>query len=416
MRLWIEKLVHRGLGLGRVDGKVWLVPLTAPGDLVEVRPVSEKGRHTEGVVERVLEPGPDRIEPLCPFYGRCGGCHLQHITYSAQLETKVAILKDLMERTGRVAAPNIEVVSGEPFHYRSRIELHGRGPKVGLFGRGSHEIIEVNSCAIARPEVASLISLTASACQDPRPAGPFDIEWVADGEGSAVGLLIADFYGPLLSNLAALKGVTGLCVRRRTGNKWVVTSGSTRIKWPSHSPVGPIYLECEARDFSQANSGLNPMLVSKVLMLASPKQGERCFEAYAGAGNLTIPLLLTGCSVTAIELSRDAIADAERSAKRYGLEGRFIAGDVTRHARRLASQGERFDIVVADPPRSGLNDPLSLVALGPTRILLVSCEPSALARDVSKLAQAGFSLSQLVLVDMFPQTYHIEAIALLERI
>jgi 23S rRNA (uracil1939-C5)-methyltransferase len=286
---------------------------------------------------------------------------------------------------------------------------------VGFFARASQELVDVKRCPIAQPAIDRLAAPTAAAARDPVPAGPWEVEWVSDGKGGAVGLLVADFAGALAGALAALPGVSGLAVRRRSGHAWTAVAGATRVSWTTAGPQGPIRLESEARDFSQANAGLNPALVAKVLELASPHPGERTFEPYAGAGNLTIPLLLAGADVTSAEIAREAVADARAAADALGLRGTFLAGDATAHARRLAARGERFDLLVADPPRTGLSDPAALAGLAASRIVLVSCEPSALARDVASLASAGYRLDRLALVDMFPQTFHVEAVARLER-
>ena len=416
MTVSIEKLVHGGSGLGRVDGRVWLVPFTAPGDVVEARPIREKPGLVEGELVRVVEPGAGRVKPRCAVFGRCGGCQVQHLAYDRQVAVKSEVLVETLQRLGKIEPPAPEVVTGEPWGYRARVELHGERGHVGFFARASHDVVEVDGCPIARPEVSRLLRVVRETAMDVRVAHNCDLELVWDGGHGVVAVIRADEGADRLADrLARLPAFSGVVSGRLTGPaRWRVLR-STHISWKTRGVAGSkARIVADARGFSQANAALNAGLAGAVADLARCAAGQRVLELYAGAGNLTVPLLASGADVTAVEVNPAASADARTNAKANKLpEPTIVAAPSAQAVEDFAAAGVRFDVVVADPPRTGLEPGLDLARLSPARIVLVSCEPAALARDVKKLVAAGYRLDRLVLVDMFPQTAHIESVALL---
>jgi 23S rRNA (uracil1939-C5)-methyltransferase len=414
----IERLVHRGAGLARIDGRVCLVPGTAPGDRVRVRTVRERPGLIEAVAVEILEPGPDRVAPRCPVYGRCGGCQWQHLDATRQPSLKAGILVDTVRRLGRIDLPTPRIVAGAPWAWRGRIELHA-SPRaaLGFFAAGSHEIVPCEGCPIALPALSDLIGPLRHAVAAHPPDGPITIEPVAGADGSIVVVVRGSGRGPtvLANAIAALPGVSGVTAGTvgRGGTRWAAT-GQTHVPWTVPGPDGPLTLHLDPRGFSQANPGLNPDLVRTVATALDARAGTRVLELYAGAGNLTVPLAAGGLDLTAVEVNAPAMAEGRAAVEALGRTGRFLPGRVEDVVHSLA--GSRFDAVVADPPRTGLGPVARAVAdLAASRLVLVSCEPATLARDLRVLADAGYGVQDAILIDMFPQTWHIEAVVLLER-
>lgn len=423
-RLTIEKLVHLGQGLAREEGKIWLIPRAAPGDVVDARVVRERRGMVEGEIDAVLEPGPDRIEPACPAYGRCGGCHLQHIAHERQAGLKVGVLREVLQRSGRIEAGPVEAITGEPLGWRYRIELHLRDGHLGFFERRSSALIEVDACPIARPGVsAALPALRAALAGCTRRLPDSEVELVEAGEGR-VWIVLRPPQGAkgdpegldvLVRVLAPVPCVAGVLSGR--GRILAGEAAQASIDWPTIGRGGEdVLLRVGPASFTQANPGLNRALVRAVLARAGDVVGRPVLELYAGSGNLTLPLAAAGAKVTAVEVDGNALRHSERGLKAAGLDARLIAGDTGATLVSMNRQRERFDRIVADPPRDGLGDAAGkLGRFGADRLILCACEPSALARDAVRLVADGFRPEGFAVVDMFPQTYHFETIAVFGR-
>ncbi len=417
MDVVIERLVHRGAGLGRVEGRVCLVPGTAPGDLVRVQTVRERPALIEAVVVDILEPGPDRVAPRCPVFGRCGGCQWQHLDAARQPTLKASILVDTVRRLGRIDLPPPRIVLGAPWAWRGRIELHvSPAGEMGFFAAGSHDIVAHTDCAIALPALSALITPLREAVAAGPPSGSATVEPVAGADGSIVVVVRGPERGlsALADRIASISGVSGVIagMTGRSGTRWTII-GQARIPWTVPGPNGPLTLHLDPRGFSQANPGLNPLLISTVIAGLGAQPGASVLELYAGAGNLTVPLVAEGLDVTAVEVNAPALAEGRAAVEALGRKARFLSGRVEDVVSSLAKT--RFDAVVADPPRTGLGPVAPAIAsLAAPRLVLVSCEPATLARDLRVLVDAGYQVREAVLVDMFPQTWHIESVVVLD--
>lgn len=428
MEVLIERLVHRGMGLGRVDGRAWMIPLTAPGDRVEADPVRQHPGHVEGRLRAVLDPGPDRVAPPCPVYGRCGGCQLQHLDPARQPDLKAAVLRDVLTRLGKVELPDVEVRSGDPWAYRCRVELHGgptpRGVVLGFHGRGSHDVVEPPACPIARPEVSRLLPVLRQALRDLRPAGPVEVEPVCGDDGGVVVVARGAFRdaGAAAKALAGLPGVSGAHVQRRPGPPRWTSAGTGTVPFPTaDGRGGRTSLAVDPRGFTQANLALNPVLADTVLELAAVTAGTRVLELFAGAGNLTVPLAGAGAVVAAVEVNGEALQQAGAALAARGLSATLQAGRVERIAAGVMA-GARAgagvpEVLVADPPRTGMGVEAAraLADLPARRAVIVSCDPATLARDLQPFREAGWRLDRVVMIDLFPQTFHLETVVRLAR-
>jgi len=372
----IDALAAGGDGVGRApDGRVVFVPLSAPGDRVSVRIRQERARFLRGRVEKLLEPGSARSDPLCSVFGCCGGCAWQHVRYEVQREAKSKILGDALARIGGFerGGPIPVVASPSRYAYRGRTRVHVEAGRVGYRRRGSHALCPVSSCPVLVPELDSC--LRGLAAQPPRRDGEWELAF-----GSGQARLV-----PLAS---------------RGGERLFLEVGGERVGF---SPGV----------FVQSNALLLETLVERVTALAG--SGALALELFAGAGFLTLQLARCFERVVALEASAAAVRDLRANLRGAGL------GDVEVHERRVELSADLFrrltpDVVVLDPPRTGL--PAGAVAaladVAARRIVYLSCDPATLARDLAGFRERGYRLRRVEGFDLFPQTPHVEALAVLE--
>ena len=401
MRLRIESLVHGGLGLARRDGVVF-VPFVIPGELVEAEIAARKRGTAFARLCRVVEPSPDRVEPPCPVFGVCGGCHWQHIRYPAQPGFKTDILKESLRRIAKIHVESIPVLAGEPWGYRRRANVKiSEDGHVGFFGRESHTVVETPRCLL----LAEPLNVITAALKEHRNLlrGITEIEAASDDGGAA---LCLHGEGVTPERAAALRealpGVRGVISAK--GDVW---DGEAAVIFD----VLGMRLRITAGNFFQANTALNRTLVEAALEMLGPLDGKTVLDAYSGAGNFTLPLARSAAHVTAVEENRRAAGDARENLAAHGLSNARVFSGALEEARPAVPP----DAALVDPPRTGLSRTAveKLLELAPKRLLYVSCDPATLARDLVPLMRA-YHLTQVRLADMFPQTYHLEALALLE--
>ncbi len=378
----IESLAGSGDGVAHdAEGRTLFVPFTVPGDRVRVLVVEVHKRFARGRLVEILEPGPGRVEPRCPVFGACGGCTWQHVAYETQLRAKARILHDALVRIGGLAPPEEIVVRPcpEPYGYRARTRVRVEGGRVGYTRRRSHALCPVQGCPLLVPELDR--ALGALAVRPPAEAGAWEL---TAGDGGIV----------RASPLASRGGA-----RRRVA----VEVAGERI-------------ELSPGSFVQANAPLRQELAAAVLDAAGA--GQALLELFAGAGFFTIPLARRWRRVVAVEAHAGAARDLRRNAESAGLEHvRVVNLSVEQALRGPSARGARASVVVLDPPRTGLPRECAeaLAALAPERIVYVSCDPATLARDLAALVRTGFTLGRVRGFDLFPQTPHVEALAVLER-
>jgi 23S rRNA (uracil1939-C5)-methyltransferase len=372
----IDALAAGGDAVGRApDGRVVFVPLAAPGDRVSVRICQERARFLRGRVEKLLEPGGARSDPLCPVFGRCGGCAWQHVRYEAQREAKSRILGDALARIGgfELGDPISVVASPSHYAYRGRTRVRVEAGRVGYRRRGSHALCPVSSCPVLVPQLDACLRRLAA--QPPRRDGEWELAF-GSGRARAVPL-----------------GGQG-------GERIFLEVGGERIGF---SPGV----------FAQSNALLLETLVERVA--ASAGSGALVLELFAGAGFFTLRLARSFGRVVALEASAAAVRDLRANLRDADLE------DVEVHERRVELSAALFrrlapDVVVLDPPRAGL--PTGAVAaladVGARRIVYLSCDPATLARDLAGFRERGYRLRRVEGFDLFPQTPHVEALAVLE--
>jgi 23S rRNA (uracil1939-C5)-methyltransferase len=395
IELVIDALAAGGDGIGRADdGRVVFVPFTAPGDRVLVEIRSKRARFAHGRVVTLLEPGPGRTDPVCPVFGTCGGCSWQHVDYKVQLESKAQILSDALSRLGGVGLEEeIHITpSPTPYHYRGRARVLAERRRVGFRKRKSHSLCSVRSCPILVPSVDRELGALADRAA---ASGDLDGEWELS-------------VGVDGTRAIALSGEAGLSGSGRSSG-----SGGSRVE----IQVGEDRFGISPGVFAQSNSLLQNELAAAVHREAG--EGGLAVELFAGAGFFTLGLARKFERVIAIESNAAATRDLADNLRAANL------GNVDVRCERVEGLGadgewcpEKPDVLLLDPPRTGLPpgsvEVLAQGAGSPRRIVYVSCDPSTLARDLELFGRLGYRTLRVEGFDLFPQTPHVEAIAVLE--
>ncbi|HKA28390.1 MAG TPA: class I SAM-dependent RNA methyltransferase [Candidatus Binatia bacterium] len=409
--LAIERLTYGPDALAHHAGRVVFAPLAAPGDLVRARIVERHRGFLRAELTGVVRAGPDRVEPRCPVFGRCGGCQWQHVAVAAQRAAKRGLVAEQLARLGGLHDADVRPTraSADAWGYRSRITLVADGRRLGFRRTRSHDLVEIDDCTIADPVLVSHLDVARA--------------WASTVRGAPLRVTLAAAPGGVV--LAATlrtrpTAVDGAATERLLASTSsvrgaVLTGGAERLVVGDPSlrvPVEPdLVLEVPADAFTQVNPSANLLVVATVLELGEFRAGERVLDLYCGAGNFSLPLARRGAEVTGVERSPVAVAAARANADRLGLGSvRFTRDAVAAALERLPPAP--FDAAVLDPPRGGAADVAgALAARRAARILYVSCDPATLARDARTLVAGGYRLRRVQPLDVFPQTYHIETVA-----
>lgn len=391
----VEKLVYGGDGLARVDGRVVFVPFVLPGERVSVEIVDEKPGLVRTKLIEVREPSAARLAAPCPYFSRCGGCHYQHARYETQLAMKHGILAETLRRVGKLNAPEeIRVIAGEAWHYRNRSQFRLLGTELGYLEARSNRLCPIDHCPISSPRINQAIATLREMLRDPRwPRFLRSLEIFTNETQLQLNVLESerpvarrffDWCGEVMPDMVA-----GALDYWAAGSAYRVSGDS----------------------FFQVNRYLIDPTVDAALENA---EGQSALDLYAGAGLFSIPLARRFGKVTAVESGASAARDLEFNAERAGVTVQLAQTNVESF---LADWTNRPDFVLADPPRAGLGKAVvsHLARLEPPRITIVACDPATLARDLAALVAAGYRIESLTMIDLFPQTFHIEAIAHLKR-
>jgi len=430
VRLTIESLAYGGDSVARLDdGRIAFVRGGCPGDLVDATILADKGNFVTAEVTDVVEASPDRVIPPCPYFGVCGGCTWQHVAYSAQLDAKTRAVRDALERIGGTAASVVSdcMPSRREYGYRNKVELvpdpSSRRPLLGFHRAHSDEVVPVDACLLLPERARSAPKALKGALR--YIAGESDLGIARVGIRVAAhrpDLEIALWTEPgafprrsAASTLGqAVKSSSIVRVLAKTAGKQRSISGVEVLSGRGHwrEALAGRTMTVSAPSFFQVNSDGAEDLVRLVRDAIRADGSDRVCDLYAGAGTFTLPLAEDAGEVVAVEAASSAVRDLRRNLENAGLWAEVVGGDA---ARELPELG-RFDAVLVDPPRTGLHRDIigALAAVRPGKIVYVSCDPATLARDVRLLGEAGFALTQATPVDLFPQTYHVETVAVLE--
>ena len=451
----VDDLAFGGEGVGRADGYVVFVPGGVPGDRVQVRLVEARARFGRGVIEAIEAPSPDRVDAPCPYFGQCGGCRLQHMAYPAQLAFKAKQVTDCLERIGGLGAFELRPIVPAPatFGYRNKMEFtiaspRRRGPEataeppapvtVGLHQAERYDaVLDVERCLIQSDAMNDMLGEARrffagsplTAYDQASGEGLLRFLMLREGQGTGETMANVVTSAPAVSELAPLAERLRARVPQTTSVVVNVNpkKASVAVGVEEHllggrdhirESLGGLTFQVSPGSFFQTNTAQAERLFGIVLEAAALSSEDTALDLYSGTGAISL-LLARRCRwVYGIELAPAAVADAQRNAELNGIANcTFLAGEVRFVLPPLVARGVSAEIVVADPPRAGFHPKAlaALRALGPARLVYVSCNPATLARDVGELVRGGYRLDWVQPVDMFPHTPHIEAVARLTR-
>jgi 23S rRNA (uracil1939-C5)-methyltransferase len=402
----IEKLVHEGMGLGRHLGKVVFVPFSIPGDYLRVQPVEVKKTFTRAEIIQILKPGKGRVTPACPHFQKCGGCQLQQLDYSRQVESKRQILEEILHHRLPETRELKIVMSAcpQPYSYRSRarVQVRGCGPRatVGFFRYRSHAVEDIESCPLFRPSLnEALISLRQYKLRVDTDASSQEMDLACSQEDDA--------WATEHIRDGKEEGITTLLGTRR------------RDEVILNRKVGEFSYSVTASVFFQANDFMVSELTALVMKLAEGRGSNAALDLYAGVGLFSLPLARQFGKVIAVENSEPSGRLCMTNASAAGTHHiQAVCADVSAWLKSEGSQASpKFDLIVLDPPRTGAGaDVMEQISkLSPETIIYVSCDPQTLTRDIAQISPHSYRIDFVQGLDLFPQTYHFETVVRLVK-
>jgi 23S rRNA (uracil1939-C5)-methyltransferase len=436
MELTIEKMVYGGEGLaryvkpGEVRGKTVFVPFVLPEERVTAQSVEEKSGFARAQLQSVLTPSKHRIEPRCPYFQRCGGCHYQHSSYEYQLQMKSVILRETLLRTAKIDWPGEIHAHASPlwnYRNRTRMKLQSQPFALGYHQWNSHTLLPVEECPISSPLINRAIAHVWRLGREEKfPECISEIEFFADADDERMLLefVVTEHSSASHAQLAALAEELRAQIPQAAGIAFFQAQrhglplpyglpsalsgalGSPALQYR----VGTNHYQVSAGSFFQTNR----FLIEKLLDLATAERsGDSALDLYAGAGLFTVSLSQRFKKVNAVESAPASCGDLRKNCAANVAVCESSAEEFLCKTNKAVG----FDFAVADPPRAGLQAKVArrLGALDIRRLLYVSCDPATLARDLKILLESGYRIEQIHLVDLFPQTYHLESVISLVR-
>lgn len=420
-------LTHDARGVTELGGRRVFVPGALPSERVEVEArVRKRKKEREAALVDVVSQAAERVEPPCPYFGRCGGCAVQHMSYDAQLRFKHGVVVEAFRRLGGVEPDAwLEPITGPQWSYRRRARLgikyvEGKGRVlVGFRERAAPYITDMTHCPILAPPMDTAPGVLAEAVGATSIRRRLPQAEVAVGDDAAA-LVLRVLETPTADDEAALAEAG-----ERLGVDIWLQPGGPGTAAPLAGEARPLVyglaehgveLEFNPTDFVQINADVNAKMVSAVVDRAGIGASDRVLDLFCGLGNLSLPLARRAGSVLGFEGDAGLVARAARNAERNGItNAQFVSADLTEPD--FAAFREPWDVVVLDPPRTGAETVAGQMArIGPSRVVYVSCHPATLARDARILVESqGYRLRSVGILDMFPQTYHVEAMACFEK-
>jgi len=420
----IVDLTHDGIGVADMGGRRVFVADALPGERVEITLRRRRRKLQEADLKRVLDAAPTRTAPACEYFGRCGGCALQHLEHGAQVAFKEGVVRETLKRIGRVE-PSLwlPAVVGEPWHYRRRARLGVRYVPgkdrvlVGFRERGGHYITDMRRCPVLMPPIDGLLGelaelIARSSVKEHLP----QIEAAVADEATA--LVLRVLAVPSAADEQAFREFGAqhdIDMYLQPGGPGTVTPLGSARPLRYRLPELGMTLEFLPTDFVQVNARVNAELVATAVGLADVQATDRVLDLYCGLGNFSLPFAQRAQELLGVEGDAGLVARAVRNAALNGIgNARFATADLA--SSDWGFYRERWDIVVLDPPRTGAAEPIAeLHRSMPRRVVYVSCHPATLARDAATLVGQGFALRTARVFDMFPHTHHVEALALFTR-
>jgi 23S rRNA (uracil1939-C5)-methyltransferase len=404
--LELDAMAHGGEAIGRHEGRAIFVPYAIPGEQIRAELIEDRGRYARARLVEILRPSPIRVEPPCPFFGqdKCGGCQWQHIDTSVQPRMKGLVTLDQLERVGKFTAPPVfePIPDSLGWEYRNhalfRVNAEGR---LGFLSSRSHDVYPIDDCLIIHPLLGTLLKSLDMTYPE--------LEWLEMRAGTATGDLMLLLQAKEEESPSLEVDFPLSIVQIRHDDAVAPLIGLDYLIERVHERE----FRVSATSFFQVNSAQAAELVAIVLGALDLDGSEHVLDAYCGVGLFTAFIAEEARHVTGIEINPPAVADARHNLA-HADNVTLLEGAVEEMVEDIDG---RLDAVVVDPPRTGLEPEVidALIARSPTRLVYVSCDPATLARDCRRLARQGYTLDWVQPVDLFPQTYHIENVALMSR-
>jgi 23S rRNA (uracil1939-C5)-methyltransferase len=407
IKLTVDNPAYGGLTVGRIEGKAALVKGAIAGETVEAEIIEEKKDYCMAVARKILTPSPYRKTPKCRFFGVCGGCRLQHISYEGQLETKQAVLAGSLKRIGKIETPLSQpLFINNPWNYRFRAQFKISGDKIGFYRENSNDIVDIDSCPLMAPRINETLSKARPIIE--RINGAKELH-ISTGDRVSALLKISE-TGKCerhdIEDLLKFAGLSGIIVS--FGKKTMRQYGNTRLELE----LCGLKYTISPKSFFQSHWILNLKVIEFIKNELAPLSGKTILDLYCGAGNFSLPLAAEAEKIIAVEENPAAIQDGKLNLKTNGISNyEFIYSC----AEKLSIK-DNIDILITDPPRAGLTNKAieKIFNLHPVKIVYISCNPATLARDLKKLL-TGYEIESIRMIDFFPQTYHIESLVFLTR-
>jgi len=439
--LQVDRLSYGGRGVARADGYVVFVPYTAPQDRIRARLVRAKRSFAEAEVVELLEPSPDRVTPPCPYFGRCGGCTWQHLSYQAQLAAKEQIVRESLERLGGLRDVPLRriVPAPKPFGYRNKMEFAFHPEAIlGLHLPGHFDrVLEIDECLLPSPLASAILRQVKAfvrernlTCYDPRTRQGL-LRHLVYREGTRtqqVLLAVVTAPGPFPEGPELARRlvrehpeVRGVLWAQSGSLSDAVVVDRLEVLWGEptiEEELAGLRFRLGLETFFQTNTEQAERMVHMVVDLARLEGTERVVDLYCGVGTFSLPLARRAQFVWGVEVVPSAVESARQNASRAGIHNvAFLQGEVHRVLPELVRHNGPPEVVLLDPPRSGTGGKVmrAVGRAGPRRVVYVSCNPTTLAADLRELVAFGYRIREVQPLDLFPQTYHVETLVCLER-
>jgi len=422
----IIDLSHDGRGVSEVSGRRIFVPGALPSERVLLRTRKRRRRHLDAELVEIIEPAINRVEPPCPYFGICGGCALQHLEYQAQVEFKTGVVAEALARIGEVEPETFEpAITGAQLHYRRRARLgvkyvEGKGRVlVGFRERAAPYLTNMMACQILVPPMDRLPeALSETLAESPLRNRIPQAEIAVGDDTGAIVLRVLDPPGPKdIESFVALGESLDADIYLQTGGPdTVVPIGSPPRQLAYSLEQHGIRIEFEPGDFIQINAEINQAMVSAAIESAGLVATDKVLDLYCGLGNFSLPIAKHVSEVLGVEGAAPLVARAVANANRNEIaNARFVTADLAKAEWPFFR--ESWDVVFLDPARAGAEAAVAAIPMmQPRRIVYVSCHPGTLARDAGELVNRhGYRLKTVRALDMFPNTHHVEAIAVFDR-
>ncbi|HSG32853.1 MAG TPA: class I SAM-dependent RNA methyltransferase [Thermodesulfobacteriota bacterium] len=416
MKLKIEKLIYGGYGLARTDEKTVFVTGGVPGEEVKVQITEEKKSYSIAEISAIIEPSEYRVEPVCEYFGKCGGCQWQHIDYGYQIKSKEAILKESLEKIAGITDLQIEPIVASPnqYKYRVRATIHVDTVKgkhvIGFKEEKSHVLVPIDHCEICSPVISQLVKkISKFLVKYQSKTLPIDMIYILDSQ-SIPALSLSpkkdSSHDEVIKLYYYLKErIQGVNISVDNSDENTANLEVSRLEFITSASV-----------FAQANPQINELLIKTLIDWADLNKDHNVLDLYCGYGNFSLHLAKKAKFVLSIDNNKKAIKYAIKNAKKNHIRNcHFEDWNVGKYLQRHKPT-EKQELIVLDPPRNGAKEIIkSIIEISPNKILYVSCNPTTLARDLKELTSAGYKLRKVQPFDMFAQTFHIESLSLLQK-